>query len=269
MPEAAFDDVTIHYRDEGPAGAPPVVMLHALGTDLTLWDGVVPLLSDRFRLVRMDLRGHGGSSVPPAPYTLGRLTRDVERLTLHLGLDRPSIVGHSLGGQMAQALAAKRPDLVSGIALCATGLKIGTPQMWQERIARVRTEGVAALAEEAATRWFAPGFRASPAFAGWRDRLAACPAEGYAGACAALGGADLIASSSVLHLPAVALAGALDRATPPDMLRELAGIIPHCGFAIIRDAGHLFPVEAPEATAAALRAFLDLAFAGVLAAGQP
>jgi len=264
MPEAAFDDVTIHYLDEGDPAGQPVVFAGALGLTLKLWEGVVPRLGARYRTVRMDNRGHGGSSVPKSPYTLGRMTRDLERLIEHLGLDRPVVVGLSVGGQMAQALAAKRKDLVRGILLCGTGLKIATPQIWAERIATVKAGGVAALADAAAARWFAADFVKGAEFAAWRDLLAACPAEGYMGACAALAGADLIASSSTLHLPALAVVGARDQTTPPDLVREMADRIPHCGFAMIRGAGHLFPVEQPEATAETFAPFLERAFAGVV-----
>jgi 3-oxoadipate enol-lactonase len=260
MPVADFDDVTIRYLDEGKADGPPVVFVHSLGVTLKLWDRIVPLLSDRYRLVRMDNRGHGGSSVPPAPYTIGRLTRDLERLIEHLGLDRPVVVGLSIGGQMAQALAAKRPGWLRGVVLAATGLKIANPQMWQGRIETVKAGGVEALADAAAKGWFSDAFAEGPEFAEWRDLLAACPAEGYMGACAALGSADLIATSSVLHLPALAVVGSEDKGTPPDLVREMADTIPHCGFALIRGAGHLFPVEKPEETAQVFSAFFERAF---------
>jgi len=260
MPLAEFDDVTIHYLDEGMADGPPVVFSHSIGVSLALWDKLAPLLADRFRVVRMDNRGHGASSVPPAPYTMGRLTHDLERLIEHLALDRPVVVGLSIGGQMAQALAAKRPEMLRGAVLCATGLKIATPQMWNDRAETVRAGGMEALADAAVARWFAPGFSGSDEARGWRDRLAACPPEGYIGACAALAGADLISTSSVLHLPVLALAAADDLATPPDLVREMADIIPHAEFRIIRNAGHLFPVEQPQAAADAMIPFLDRVF---------
>jgi len=257
MAHAEFDDVTIHYLDEGVADRPALVLVHSLGLSLRLWDKLVQLLSDHYRIVRMDLRGHGQSSVPPAPYSLGRLTRDLERLIEHLALDRPVVAGISVGGLVAQALAAKRGDLLRGAILCATGLKIGTRQSWDGRVEAVRSGGMAKLAPEIAARWFNAGVLDEAEAALWRDRLADCSPEGYIGTCVALGGADLIATSSVLHLPVLAVAASLDLVTPPDLVREMADLIPHARFELIRRAGHLFPLEQPEATAQLFDEFLS------------
>jgi 3-oxoadipate enol-lactonase len=150
----------------------------------------------------------------------------------------------------------KRPDLARALVLSNTGAKIGTPAMWEDRIATVRAQGVAALADAVMARWFAPAFRASAEAAAWRNMLTRTPAEGYAGCAAAIAGADFRATTARLTLPTLAIAGSEDGSTPPDLVRETAELIAGSRFHLIRGAGHLPCVEAPEAFSAALADFL-------------
>lgn len=247
-------DLRLHVEDRG-AGA-PVVFLNSLGTDLRLWEKLLPLLPPGLRLVRMDKRGHGLSDCPPGPYSMGALVRDAERVCDLLGLRDAVVVGLSIGGMIAQGLAVKRPDIVRALVLSNTAAKIGTPALWEERIATVRARGVEALADAVMARWFAPAFRATPELALWRNMLVRTPAEGYAGCCAALAGADLYAATARLRLPALAIAGSEDGSTPPDLVRETAALIPGARFALIRGAGHLPCVERPADHAELIAGFL-------------
>ncbi len=254
---AALDGVNIHYRIDGdPAGA-PVVFANSLGTDLRLWDALIPLLPQRgLKYIRYDKRGHGLSSCPEGPYRMGQLIRDAELLMEHLALREAVFVGLSIGGMIAQGLAAKRLDLVRALVLSNTGAKIGTPDMWQARIDGVRAGGIAALSEPTMERWFSAAFRATPELHAWRAMLERQPLEGYAGCCAAIQGADLITPTSGLRLPALGIAGSEDGATPPDVVRETLGLIPGSELHLIRGAGHLPCVEAPEEYARILTGFL-------------
>ena len=114
MQIAEFGDVKLHYRVDGDPNGRPVVFANSLGTDLRLWDQVLPLLPEGLCYLRYDKRGHGLSSCPPAPYSMGSLVSDVERLMDHLNLRDALFVGLSIGGMIAQGLAAKRLDLVRG-----------------------------------------------------------------------------------------------------------------------------------------------------------
>lgn len=257
MPICDLGEVQLHWREDGdPAGA-PVVFAHALGTDLRLWDAVIPLLPPALRLIRYDLRGHGASSVPPAPYAMGALIRDAERLMDSLGARDAVFVGLSIGGLVAQGLAVKRLDLVRGLVLSNTAVKIATQAIWQDRIAAVQAGGLDALAEAQITRWFPPRFRTSPEAQLWQSRLRATPPEGYAGACAAIAGTDFITPTSGLTLPTLVIAGSEDGSTPPDLVRETAGLIRGARFALIRGAGHVPPVDKPAEWAALLARFLE------------
>ncbi len=256
MPDLRLNDVTLHYRENGVPGGAPVVFANSLGTDLSLWDPVLPHLPEGLRLIRYDMRGHGQSSVPPAPYAMGALVRDAERLMDHLALRDAVVVGLSVGGMVGQGLAVKRLDLVRGLVLSNTAARIGTKEMWQARIDTLRAEGMEALADAGMERWFSRDFRAAGKVGPWREMLLRQPAEGYAGCCAAIAGTDFYTPTSGLRLPVLGIAGSEDGATPPDLVRETVDLVPGARFCLMRRAGHLPCVEQPEAYAGLLRDFL-------------
>ncbi|WP_092063270.1 3-oxoadipate enol-lactonase [Poseidonocella pacifica] len=253
---ADLGEVKLHYRIDGDPDGAPVVFSNSLGTDLRLWDQVLPLLPAGLKFIRYDKRGHGLSSCPPGPYKMGGLVTDAERLIDHLGLRDVLFVGLSIGGMIGQGLAAKRLDLVRALVLSNTAAKIGTREMWQSRIDGVRNEGIEALADGTMERWFSAEFRETAPFHAWRNMLVRQPVEGYAGCCAAIQGADFLTPTSGLRLPALGIAGSEDGATPPDLVRETVDLIPGAEFALIRRAGHLPCVEQPEEYARILSEFI-------------
>ena len=248
-----LDGLRLHVRDEG--SGLPVVFLNSLGTDLRLWDSIVQRLPG-VRAIRMDNRGHGLSDCPPPPYGMGALVRDAEGVMEALGVSGAVVVGCSLGGMMAQGLAVKRPDLVRALVLSNTAARIGTSEMWQERVAAVEAGGVAALAEAVLQRWFPPAFHATGEIALWRNMLLRTPAAGYAGCAAAIAGTDFYTPLSGLRLPLLGIAGSEDGSTPPDLVRETAALVPDSRMEVIRGAGHLPMVDAPDAYVAVLSDFL-------------
>ncbi|GAB5446688.1 3-oxoadipate enol-lactonase [Gymnodinialimonas sp.] len=252
-----FDDMTLHVQVEGPADGPAVVFGNSLGTDLRLWDPVVPLLPKGLRIIRYDKRGHGLSTCPAPPYTMGALVHDAERMMDALAVSDAVFIGLSIGGLIAQGLAAKRLDLVRAVVLSNTAAKIGTRQMWEDRISTLRADGLASMAPAILERWFAPRFRDSPAVAPWRRMVETCPEDGYAGCSAAIAGSDFYATTAALRLPALVIAGDRDGATPPDLVRELADLIPGSRFELMRGTGHLPCVEDPQTYAAHLTSFLS------------
>lgn len=249
-------DVALHWREDGDPAGRPMVFSNALGTDFRLWDKMIPLLPKGLRLIRHDTRGHGLSSCPPGPYGMGALIRDAERFLDALGVRDCVFVGLSMGGMIAQGLAVKRLDQVRALVLSNTAAKIGTPQIWAERIAAVQGGGIEAIADATMGRWFSAPFRAGAECAAWRNMLVRQPLEGYLGCAHAVAGTDLITPTSGLTLPTLAIAGSEDGATPPDLVRETAELIRGSRFELIRGAGHLPPVEKPAEYAQALRSFL-------------
>jgi len=250
------DGIGLNVEVDGPGDGAPVLFLHALGTSLGLFDGVLAGLPPGLRLIPADMRGHGGSDVPPAPYTMGALVSDAEAVLEALGATGAVVVGVSIGGMIAQGLAAKRLDLVRGLVLSRTGARIGTRALWEERIAAVRAGGIEAIAEATLDRWFGPDHRRGPLAETWGARLRATTPEGWMGCAAAIAGTDFWTPTAALRLPTLGIGGTDDGSTPPDLVCETAGLIPGSRFALMRRSGHLPPVDAPGAFAEHLAGFL-------------
>jgi 3-oxoadipate enol-lactonase len=248
--------VKLHWREDGDPAGYPVVFANSLGTDLRLWDQILPLLPSGLRIIRFDKRGHGLSDCPPAPYAMEDLVSDAEALLDGLGVSTCVFVGLSIGGMIGQGLAARRPDLIRALVLSNTAAKMGDAAMWQARIDAIRAGGIEALADAVMERWFSPAFLARPELSAWRNMLTRTPVEGYVGCCHAIAGADLTESTKALTLPTLGIAGREDGASPPDLVQRTAGMIAGSRFTVIEGAGHLPCVEDPAAYAALLTDFL-------------
>lgn len=250
-----LDDIRLHAEISGPAGAPPLLLLHALGTNLHIWDQVVRGLPAH-RILRFDQRGHGRSDTPEPPYAMGALIRDAERMMAHFGMTEAVVVGLSLGGLVAQGLAVKRLDLVRGMVLSNTAARIGSAEMWGARIAQIESTGLQSYAEGAMGRIFGRNWRSEPGMETVRNMLLATDPKGWIGCASAIAGTDFYTPTAGLTLPTLAIAGANDGTTPPDLVRETAELIRGHRFALIRRAGHLPMVERPDEYVAILQDFL-------------
>lgn len=257
MQLADLGDIRLHYRIDGPEDGAPVVLANSLGTDFRLWDKILPLLPPGLRILRFDKRGHGLSNCPAPPYHMGQLVTDIEHLMERTGFRDAVFVGLSIGGMIAQGLATKRHDLVRAAVLSNTGAKIGTREMWDERIATVERGGIEALADAVMERWFSKPFRETAELELWRNMLVRQPDAGYAGCSAAIAGSDFYATTAALRLPVLGIAGSEDGSTPPDLVRETADLVPGSKFHLIRRAGHLPCVEEPREFAEVLGNFLQ------------
>jgi 3-oxoadipate enol-lactonase len=255
MPPVFLPDLRLNATLHGPAMAPPLVMIHGLGGNSSLWDGVRAHLPQH-RILTLDLRGHGTSDVPPAPYTMGQLIHDVERLMDHFTLKDAVVIGVSLGGMIAQGLAVKRLDLVRGLVLSNTAARIGIASQWHDRVQTVRDHGLPALADPTLERWLGIRWRDNPALPALRAMFLATDPQGWMGGAAAIAGTDFYQTTATLRLPTLAIAGANDGSTPPDLVRETADLIPGARFHLMRGAGHLPMAEKPHAYAQILSGFL-------------
>ncbi len=256
MPLIYFDDIRLNAEIRGPKTGPPLVLIHALGTNITLWDGLIPLLPPDLRILTFDLRGHGKSDVPAPPYTMGALIRDAERLMDHFAIRDAVVLGVSLGGMIAQGLATKRLDLVRGLILSNTAARIGTTALWQARIEEVQQTGLAPYATGAMERMFGRKWRDVAGMPRIRDILTTMDPDGWIGCASAIAGTDFYTPTASLTLPTLAIAGTNDGSTPPDMVRETADLIRGSRFALIQGAGHLPLIEAPDRYAGLVTAFL-------------
>lgn len=248
--------VTLHLQVEGPDTGPVVMLANSLGTDMRVWDPLLPFLPKGMRIVRFDKRGHGLSDCPDAPYDMDTLVSDAEAVIDALGLQNIAFVGLSIGGLIGQGLAARRSDIIRALVLMDTAAKIGSSEMWQDRIAGLRAGGIGSMADAILDRWFAPEMRNDAArLAPWRNMLTRTPIEGYIGCCAAIAGADFTQSTSNLALPVMAMTGAEDGSTTPEMVQGTANLC-NAAFHVIPDAGHLPCIEAPEHVGALISEFL-------------
>jgi 3-oxoadipate enol-lactonase len=254
----AVGKLNVHVEESGDPDGLPVVFSNSLGTDLRVWDRLLPLLPSGLRFVRYDSRGHGLSDGGEAAFAISDLADDLAGLLDRLGVESAVVCGLSVGGVVAQDLAARRPERVRALVLCDTAARIGPAEMWDARIRAVESGGVAALADAVLERWFTARFRREePELALWRNMLARTSPAGYAATCAAIRDADLTETTRRLRLPTLAVVGDEDGATPPELVRETAALIPGSRFAVIPGAGHLPPVEAPEALARLIADFLE------------
>lgn len=241
----------VNHRLDGPDGARVVVLLHAIGTSLEMWAPQTPVLAREYRVVSVDLRGHGRSPVPDGPYAMGELADDVLGLLDRLGVERASICGLSLGGMVGLTMGAIAPERVERlIAACVIAVP-AAPLAWHERGQTVLSGGSAAVSDLVVERW---GYRSrAPAIArllrGW---LADTPPEGYAGCCEAIAGMDLRPLLPRVSTPTLLLAGSDDPAAPESIAREMSAAMPDAHVAVIEGAAHLANVEAPDATTAAI-----------------
>jgi 3-oxoadipate enol-lactonase len=247
----------LHVHESGRVDGPALVFSNSLGTDLRIWDALLPNLPAGLRIIRYDKRGHGLSDCPAQPWGMADHVADLAGILDALGVTGATVCGLSVGGMIAQGLAAERPDLVRAMILCDTGARIGSPELWDTRIATARREGISAMANAIMELWFTKAFRESdPSFTLWRNMLIRTTVAGYAGTSAAIRDTDLIESTSRLRLPCLAVCGAEDGATPPDLVRETAALIPGSRFELIRAAGHLPCIEQPEVLGQLISAFL-------------
>lgn len=251
--------VRLHAVVEGPPGAPVVLLAGSLGSTLQMWDPQVPALTERFRVVRYDARGHGRSPVPVGPYALDDLVDDVVALLDRLGVERAHVVGLSLGGMTAMRLAAREPHRVDRLALLCTSASLGPATAWAERAAAVRADGTGSVVDAVLERWFTPVLRdGDPALVQrMGEMVAGTPAEGYASCCSAIEVMDLRADLARIAAPTLAIAGADDPATPPSHLSAIVDAVAGARLLVLPQAAHLANVEQAAAVNAALLAHLD------------
>ena len=258
MAFAQINDVVLHYCVQGRDGAPALALANSLGTDARIWDAVIELLGERYRVVTYDKRGHGLSDAPAGEYTLDQHVDDLAGLLDHLGIGRLALAGVSVGGLIGQRFALRHPERLAALVICNSAARMGDTQMWNARIAAVRDGGLAAIADAVMTRWFSADFRTNrpTELAGWRNLLLRTPADGYAGTCAALRDADLRGEVGRIVTPTLVVAGDQDLAAPVELVRGTAEAIPGARLEVVA-GGHIPSIEQPQALAGRMMNFLN------------
>src|ERR1700722_19658890 len=231
-------NLTIHVLVEGPPGAPPLVLLHSLGTAAHVWDEQAAELSRSFRVIRPDLRGHGLTTCTPGPYSMELFADDLAALLDALGVNQAHIGGISIGGMIAQTFAAAHPERTASLLLVDTAMAIPPAQSWTERAAKVRAEGITSIADAVIARWVTPAFINAAPTEGLRAMLLRTPVEGYAASAEAIAAADLSASTGKLNLPTLIIVGDQDQSTPVASAQALNQAITGSSLVIIENAAH-------------------------------
>ena len=257
MPTAELSGVHLYYEWSGNPAGPALVLVNSLGSNLHMWDMVLPLLEKDHRVLRYDVRGHGMSAVPPPPYTLEQLGRDLIGLLDTFEIPRIRLCGLSLGGVVGMWMGIHAPDRVERLILANTGARIGDGEMWDTRVAFVRSQGMAALAEMTLGRWFTEKYRQEhPAeMDRVRAMVADTPTDGYLGCCVVLRESDLKSELGGISAPCLIIGGTHDPATPPAYGLYLRDALRNSTYVEL-DASHLSAWERPDEFAGAVLAFL-------------
>jgi 3-oxoadipate enol-lactonase/4-carboxymuconolactone decarboxylase len=258
MPFAVSEGCRIYYRLEGAPGGPPLVLVHSLGTDHGMWNPQMPALLRRFRVLRLDLRGHGASDAPSGEYTIPQLGRDVLAVTNAVGVARFAYGGLSLGGMIGQWLGANAGDRIDRMVLANTSPRMADPGLFEIRRTTVLEKSMSAIEGLVMQRFFSARMLSSGSAAveSIRTTLLATSPVGYAGCCAAIRDMDQRPALAAIHAPVLVIAGDQDVSTPWAGHGDvLAGGIPGAR-AVHLAAAHLSNVERPSSFAAALFDFL-------------
>jgi 3-oxoadipate enol-lactonase len=253
--------IRVNYTLEGPATGPIITMSNSLASNLSMWDPQMSVLTSRFRVLRYDTRGHGGTEAPAGPYSLDELAEDVPALWQALGITRTHFIGLSMGGMIGQILALKYPQMLQSLVLCDTMSRVPTEAkpLWDDRIHAAETQGMEPLVEPTLARWFTEPFRqqGSPVLDQVRTMIRTTPSRGYAGCCHAIAALNLTDQLSAITLPTLIIVGEDDPGTPVAASRVIHDQIKGSELVILKSAAHLSNLEQPAAFNQALTAFLS------------
>lgn len=259
--QVSVNGLQVNYLLEGPEDAPVVTFSHSLSANLSMWDAQAAALRERYRVLRYDTRGHGGTTATEGAYTLEQLAEDAAGLLRALDIDRTHFVGLSLGGMIGQTLALAHPELLHTLTLCDTSSGYGPEarEMWQQRIDAALKGGLEANVEPTIERWFSPGFvqRAPETIERVREMIRSTPVAGYVGCGHAISNLALTERIGAIKVPTLIIVGEDDPGTPVEMHRIINERIAGSELVVIPVARHLSNIEAADEFNAALVRFLD------------
>lgn len=254
-------DFAINVEISGNENGPVVMMAHSLACNLRMWDPQMPVLEANYKVVRLDMRGHGLSDAPSGPYTMDELADDVIAVMDNLKINRAHWVGLSIGGMFGQSLLLRYPSRFISAVLCDTMsvLPEGAGPIWDERIGKVKKDGLASISEATMERWFTAAYLKSnpPECDVVREQIAVATDAGYLACCSAIMGLNYIERLSEITTPVLLIVGAQDMATPVAGSEAMHERIPDSDLVVLDDASHISNVEQADAFNAAMVPFLD------------
>jgi 3-oxoadipate enol-lactonase len=256
--KARANGISIEYRVSGPAGRPVVVLSHSLATSSAMWGPQIDALSVGYRVLAYDTRGHGGSEVPPGPYTLPELVEDVYGLLAALEIEKAYFVGLSMGGMIGQLLALTHPEVLHGLVLAATTARMtpDAPAVWEERTAVARRQGMEAHVESTIARWFTQEFvdEHPEVVDPVRAMIRSTSVEGYVGCIEAIRHTDLLDRLAEVRMPALVIGGSDDPGLAA--AQAIHAKISGSGFTVLSPAAHICNLQQPEGFNEAVLRFL-------------
>jgi 3-oxoadipate enol-lactonase len=257
MPMIDADGCPINVRVEGRQSGPTLMLSNSLGCTLQMWEPQMKALTQLFRVIRYDRRGHGKSGVPPGPYSMERFGRDVLAILDDLNIEKVRWCGLSMGGMVGQWLGANAPDRLDKMVLANTACYYADPTNWLNRIKAVNEGGIAAIADTVIATWLSADFREREPQASMEMKamLLASPVQGYLACCEALSRLDQRELLPRIKSPTLVIAGRYDQATPIAAGELIRSRIPRASMTIL-DAAHISNVEQPHAFTEAVVGFL-------------
>jgi 3-oxoadipate enol-lactonase len=251
--------LTFNYTIDGPEGAAWLVFSNSLATTVAMWDEQAAALKGKYRVLRYDQRGHGGTDAPAGRYPFDLLIADAVALMDALGIARAHFAGLSMGGATALGLAQQHPDRVGSIIVCDSGC-MSTPQstqQWEERIVVAQKQGIEALVESTMARWFPPETLAKdpPHLAKVRAMIRATPVDGFIGCAAALADHNYNAKVATVKCPVLFMVGEKDGAAPAAM-KDMQARLPGSHYVELPGAGHISNMDRPAEFTKAIAEFL-------------
>lgn len=259
--EINANGITIHYEIAGNEHGPWVTLSHSLACNLHMWDDQMAALTQKYKVLRFDTRGHGQSTAPPGDYTLDQMADDVKGLFDALGITRTHWIGLSMGGMIGQTFALKYPGVFQSLTLADTTSRRppNAAQMWGERVAIARAQGMAGVLDTTLARWFTEPYRHSrkDVMARIGADILNTPVDGFSGACVAISKVNTLDRLKEIQCPVFIIVGEEDHGTPPEMARAIHKNLPGSELLVIKSAAHLSNVEQPQVFNRAVLEFLD------------
>ena len=250
----------INIKISGQVNGPPLILHHALGVNLEMWQPQLSALEPHFRVIRMDMRGHGKSLPTDAPYSLEDLADDVITVLDHLNIEKADYLGISIGGMIGSALALQHPTRINRLILSNTTSQIMKEMhpMWDARIQSVREGGMDTQIDITLMRWFTPEYQSkNPETLKWVAAMVCeTSPEGFIGCCEAIKGLDFLKRLPEIDTPCLVITGAKDLGTPPEKSYDIQAAIKGAQLEIIDEVAHLSNVQAPEKFNTLITSFL-------------
>ena len=243
------NDIRVHYRIDGEEGQPWLTLVTGIANDASMWDGQLPALAG-LRVLRYDLRGHGGTEATDGPYSIALLVADLVGLWNELEIGASHVAGLGFGGAIAQAAAIDYPDRIASLVPCCCRARM-VPEfatLWYGLIETVRTNGFESVVEPTAQRWFSDQFKAANpgVLESVRKMIRGTSVAGYLGCVDAFLDLDIEDQLGEIRAPTLYVSGAEDRlGGPPALMAGLAAKVPGARHVSVPNAAHIANIQNP------------------------